>query len=260
MTHSFPEIFDSSQFQPIQRDTNHKDLQIDTKNDNILGDFMVDVVDAPLEPIGSIGRSEDIQSYNSRMEDEIVPNVIAKSTIFSPNSFSSSTNKTKSSDILKRKLPPSTSLQKLHRNISDQKNFKKTRQNDVEFLKGKSGLDSQLTKNMVSIQKVKIFQDHDLSKHSKNPEKKFSKINLKENIKNPDELRAQEIHEFQLRINKIQEEEARFKLELEKTIGFYKVQEAKNRAIKSGYIPSENDPDLLDRENFNISSSHSSVG
>ena len=216
---------------------------------------MVDVVDAPLEPIGRVGSSEDtsIEFYNSKMEDEIVQNV-SKSTIFSPNTFSSSTNKTKSSDILKRKLPPSTSLQKLHRNISDQKNFKKTRQNDVEFLKGKLGLDSQLTKNMVSIQKV------DLSKHSKNPEKKFSKINLKENIKNPDELRAQEIHEFQLRINKIQEEEARFKLELEKTIGFYKVQEAKNRAIKSGYIPSENDPDLLDREDFNISSSHSSVG
>ena len=84
-------------------------------------------------------------------------------------------------------------------------------------------------------------------------------LDLKENIKNPDELRAQEIHEFQLRINKIQEEGARFKLELEKTIGFYKVQEAKNRAIKSGYIPSENDPDLLDTY-FNISSSHSSVG
>ena len=222
---------------------------------------MVDVVDAPLEPIGRVGSSEDtsIEFYNSKMEDEIVQNV-SKSTIFSPNTFSSSTNKTKSSDILKRKLPPSTSLQKLHRNISDQKNFKKTHQNDVEFLKGKSGLDSQLTKNMVSIQKVKIFQDHDLSKHSKNPEKKFSKINLKENIKNPDELRAQEIHEFQLSMNKIQEEEARFKLQLEKTIGFYKVQEAKNRAIKSGYIPSENDPDLLDREDFNISSSHSSVG
>ena len=214
---------------------------------------MVDVVDAPLEPIGRVGSSEDtsIEFYNSKMEDEIVQNV-SKSTIFSPNTFSSSTNKTKSSDILKRKLPPSTSLQKLHRNISDQKNFKKTRQNDVEFLKGKSGLDSQLTKNMVSIQKV------DLSKHSKNPEKKFSKINLKENIKNPDELRAQEIHEFQLRINKIQEEEARFKLELEKTIGFYKVQEAKNRAIKSGYIPSKNDPVLLDTD-FNISSSHNSV-
>ena len=254
MTHSFPEIFDSSQFQPIQRHANHKDLQIDTKKDNILGDFMVDVVDAPLEPIESIGRSEDVQSYNSRMEDEIVPNVIAKSTIFSPNSFSSLTNKTKSSDILKRKLPPSTSLQKLHRNISDQKNFKKTRQND-----DKLGLDSQLTKNMAPIQKITKFQDHNLSKHSKNPEKKFSKINLKENIKNPDELRAQEIHEFQLRINKIQEEEARFKLELEKTIGFYKVQEAKNRAIKSGYIPSKNDPDLLDTD-FNISSSHSSVG
>ena len=219
---------------------------------------MVDVVDAPLEPIGRVGSSEDtsIEFYNSKMEDEIVQNV-SKSTIFSPNTFSSSTNKTKSSDILKRKLPPSTSLQKLHRNISNsgQKNFKKTRQND-----DKLGLDSQLTKNMVSIQKITKFQDHDLSKHSKNPEKKFSKINLKENIKNPDELRAQEIHEFQLRINKIQEEEARFKLELEKTIGFYKVQEAKNRAIKSGYIPSENDPDLLDREDFNISSSHSSVG
>ena len=203
---------------------------------------MVDVVDAPLEPIGRVGSSEDtsIEFYNSKMEDEMVLNV-PKSTIFSPNTFSSSTNKTKSSDILKRKLPPSTSLQKLHRNISDQKNFKKTRQND-----DKLGLDSQLTKNMVSIQKITKFQDHDLSKHSKNPEKKFSKINLKENIKNPDELRAQEIHEFQLRINKIQEEEARFKLELEKTIGFYKVQEAKNRAIKSGYIPSENDPDLLD--------------
>ena len=256
MTHSFPEIFDSSQFQPIQRDTNHKDLQIVTKKYNILGDFMVDVVDAPLEPIGSVGRSEDIQSYQSRMEDEIVPNVIAKSTIFSPNSFSSSTNKTKSSDILKRKLPPSTSLQKLHRNISNsgQKNFKKTRQND-----DKLGLDSQLTKNMAPIQKITKFQDHNLSKHSKNPEKKFSKINLKENIKNPDELRAQEIHEFQLRINKIQEEEARFKLELEKTIGFYKVQEAKNRAIKSGYIPSKNDPDLLDTD-FNILSSYSSVG
>ena len=217
---------------------------------------MVDVVDAPLEPIGRVCSSEDtsIEFYNSKMEDEMVQNV-PKSTIFSPNTFSSSTNKTKSSDILKRKLPPSTSLQKLHRNISDQKNFKKTRQND-----DKLGLDSQLTKNMASIQKITKFQDHNLSKHSKNPEKKFSKINLKENIKNPDELRAQEIHEFQLRINKIQEEEARFKLELEKTIGFYKVQEAKNRAIKSGYIPSENDPDLLDRENFNISSSHSSVG
>ena len=52
---------------------------------------MVDVVDAPLEPIGRVGSSEDtsIEFYNSKMEDEIVQNVSnSKATIFSPNNFS----------------------------------------------------------------------------------------------------------------------------------------------------------------------------
>ena len=219
----------------------------------------MDDVDAPLEPIGRIANAtDDIQFDNSKISiedmenDLVIPNV-AKT--FNPKGYSSASIKIKSSNILntsKRKFPASTSLHKLPDSI----HAKKTRQNDQ--FKDKGLLESQLPKN-ISIQKVPKFNDHlALSRRNSkiNPEKKLSKICLEENNfkNNPEELRAQEIHESQLRINSIQEEEARFKLEVEKTVGFYRVQEAKYKAIKCGYVPTKNDPRLLLPDGLNVPS------